>query len=119
MLRNKPRFGRCMLLMSAIVFTTTGTDAAPAASIGWERHGAFEACLENQLNDWVNAKATLVINEDPAAGIGVSTFTPLRRSSGAELARTEARVLYASAVSCSAGAGRCAAILAPWHACLS
>jgi hypothetical protein len=68
MLRNKPRFGRCMLLMSAIVFTTTGTDAAPAASIGWERHGAFEACLENQLNDLVNAKATLVINEDPAAG---------------------------------------------------
>jgi hypothetical protein len=54
--------------MSAFVLVTAGTQAARAASIGWERHGAFESCLENQLNDWINAKATLVINEDPAAG---------------------------------------------------
>lgn len=68
MLRIRPMFGRCVLLMSAFALATAGTQAARAASIGWERHGAFEACLENQLNDWINAKATLVINEDPAAG---------------------------------------------------
>jgi Tfp pilus assembly protein PilV len=68
MLRNKPRFGRRVLLMSVIVLAAAGTQAADAANVNWERHGAFEACLENQLNDWINAKATLVINEDPAAG---------------------------------------------------
>jgi hypothetical protein len=57
-----------MLLMSVILLTAAGTHTARAAGIGWDRPGAFEACLENQLNDWINAKATLLINEDPAAG---------------------------------------------------
>jgi hypothetical protein len=68
MLRNKPGFGRGVLLTSVIVLAAAGTQAANAANIDWERRGAFEACLDDRRNDWVNAKAALVINEDPAAG---------------------------------------------------
>jgi hypothetical protein len=68
MMRNKPGHGRCIFLVSAIVFAAAGLQAANAANINWERRGAFEACLDDRMNDWVNAKATLVINEDPAAG---------------------------------------------------
>jgi len=58
-----------MLLLSAIVLAATaGVQVASAATISWEKRGAFEACLDGRLNDWVNAKAALVINEDPAAG---------------------------------------------------
>jgi len=68
MMRSKPGRGQYTFLLSAALLVTCGTQAVSAASISWERHGAFEACLENQLNDWVNAKAELVLNEDPAAG---------------------------------------------------
>mgnify|MGYP001255518847 CR=1 FL=1 len=68
MMRNKPQRGRSALLIGAIVLAAAGTQASRAASINWDRQGAFEVCLESQLNDWVNAKASLVINNDPAAG---------------------------------------------------
>ena len=42
--------------------------AAEAAPITWANRGAFEACLENRLNAWLQAQAELVVNEDPAAG---------------------------------------------------
>jgi hypothetical protein len=58
-----------MLLMSAIVLTAaTGAQPVNAGAISWEKRGVFETCLDDRLNDWVNAKAALVINEDPAAG---------------------------------------------------
>jgi hypothetical protein len=68
MMRNKPEYGRNALLIGAILLAAAGTQAARAASINWDRQGAFEVCLESQLNDWVNAKASLVVNNDPAAG---------------------------------------------------
>ena len=69
MMRSKSGHGRRTLLMSTIVLAATaGAQAASAAAISWEKRGAFEACLDNRSNDWVNAKAELVINEDPAAG---------------------------------------------------
>ncbi len=69
MMRNKPGHGRGVLLTCAIVLAATlELQAANAANISWERRGAFEVCLDDRSNDWVNAKATLVINEDPAAG---------------------------------------------------
>ena len=40
--------------------------AARAANFAWENNGQFEACLDTQMTAWVNAKAALIINEDPA-----------------------------------------------------
>jgi hypothetical protein len=68
MMRNKPGHGLYIFLVSAIVLAAAGLQAANAANINWERRGAFEACLDDRIHDWVNAKATLVINDDPAAG---------------------------------------------------
>jgi hypothetical protein len=45
-----------------------GVHAVQAGTIVWEKSGAFQTCLETRLNAWVNAKAELVANEDPAAG---------------------------------------------------
>ncbi len=64
MMRNKPVHGLCALFALGVVIGAAG--AAHAAAINWDRKGAFEVCLEKQLNDWVNAKATLLVNEDPA-----------------------------------------------------
>jgi hypothetical protein len=48
--------------------TALAPDDARAASITWERQGgAFEACLENGLEKWLQAQAALVVDEDPAA----------------------------------------------------
>lgn len=67
MMRSKPMFGRYIYLVCAIV-VAAGAPPASAAAISWEKRGVFETCLEHRLNDWVNTKAALVINEDPAAG---------------------------------------------------
>lgn len=68
MTRNKPGHGRRIFLVGAIVLAAGGLQSANAANIDWERRGAYEACLDDRMHDWVNSKATLVINEDPAAG---------------------------------------------------
>ena len=70
MMRRKPGHGRRVLLMSTIVVLVgmAGTQVAQASNISWERRGNFEACLDDRLQAWINAKAALVINEDPAAG---------------------------------------------------
>ena len=33
-----------------------------------ERAGAFQACLDARFHKWVNARAELVLNDDPKAG---------------------------------------------------
>jgi hypothetical protein len=68
MMRNKSGHGRSIFLAGAIVLAAAGSQSANAANIDWERRGAFEACLDDRRNDWVNAKAALIVNEDPAAG---------------------------------------------------
>jgi hypothetical protein len=42
-------------------------DGAGAAPI-WEQAGPFQACLEQSFEKWVQARAELVLNEDPQAG---------------------------------------------------
>ena len=53
--------------------------SADAAPITWAKKGAFEACVEHSLNEWLGAQAELVVNEDPAAGAlddaGVARWT--------------------------------------------
>src|SRR5262245_55635329 len=66
MKRSRPGHGRFFAFVVAIA--VIGSQDAGAAGIGWESRGAFETCLESRLNDWVRAKAELVVNEDPAAG---------------------------------------------------
>ncbi|MBX9588860.1 MAG: hypothetical protein K2X43_06125 [Hyphomonadaceae bacterium] len=52
--------------MASMIVLAAAT-APGAASVRWDTRGTFEACLEQRLNDWINAKAALVLNEDPAA----------------------------------------------------
>lgn len=66
-MRSKLVHGPCALLVGAVTWAAAA-QPAQAANIAWERSGAFESCLEMQANDWVNAKAALVANDDPAAG---------------------------------------------------
>jgi hypothetical protein len=67
MTRIMARRARRTLLLGAAALMA-GLQGVSAASLKWERRGTFETCLENRLNDWVKAKAELVINEDPSAG---------------------------------------------------
>jgi hypothetical protein len=70
MMREKARHSRALsFAVVAVVATMTGASlTAQAAGIPWERPGVFEQCLEDRVNGWVNSKALLVINDDPAAG---------------------------------------------------
>jgi hypothetical protein len=56
------------LTASAVVVAAIASAslAARAANFAWENSGQFEACLETQMTSWVNSKAELIINEDPA-----------------------------------------------------
>jgi hypothetical protein len=57
---------RCIVAASAILLLCA-LDGAGAASI-WERAGPFQACLEQSFDKWLQARAELVLNEDPRAG---------------------------------------------------
>jgi hypothetical protein len=54
---------------AALVFAVLAGAAATAASASpiWERAGAFQACLETRFKEWVDSRAELVANLDPAA----------------------------------------------------
>jgi hypothetical protein len=69
-MRNKHGHARALSMGAvAAVAVIAGTSlAAYGANISWEGRGQFETCLEDRVDSWVNAKAELVINEDPAAG---------------------------------------------------
>jgi hypothetical protein len=64
--------GRCRkgiaLIGAVALITTLAWSAAVAAPIAWAKQGAFEACLEQSLDEWLKAQAELVVNDDPAAG---------------------------------------------------
>jgi hypothetical protein len=53
-----------VLLCSAVASATV----AHAAGIGWEARGALQACLDTEVQGWINTRAALVANDDPAAG---------------------------------------------------
>ena len=69
MLREKCGHTRALWIAAAMsVATVAGVSLAEAASITWgDRPGAFERCLEARVETWVNARAALVVNEDPSA----------------------------------------------------
>ena len=46
--------------------TMAGASLVQAASIAWDRTGAFERCLEARMDAWINARAALIVNEDPS-----------------------------------------------------
>jgi hypothetical protein len=55
---------------AALVFGVAlwaGIQGAEAAPIAWERQGPFQTCLEGRLQSWVDDKAELVVNDNPAA----------------------------------------------------
>ncbi|HEY7550042.1 MAG TPA: hypothetical protein VH913_11055 [Hyphomicrobiaceae bacterium] len=53
-----------VLLWAAVA----GTAPARAAGIGWEKPGAFQACLDGKAKAWIDAKVELVVNDDPDMG---------------------------------------------------
>ena len=59
----RPRRG----ILAALAILVVCAAHAHAASI-WERAGPFQACLERRYEKWVQARAELVVNEDPQAG---------------------------------------------------
>jgi hypothetical protein len=70
MMREKAGHLRALSFAAvAVVTVVAGASlSVQAAGIAWDRPGTFERCLEDRANAWVNSKALLVINEDPAAG---------------------------------------------------
>jgi hypothetical protein len=68
MLRKQRGRARGVLVGCAVVWAgIAGPQVAPAANVGWERSGAFQACLETRMQNWVDAKAELVVSDNPAA----------------------------------------------------
>ncbi len=53
-----------VLLCTAIASATF----THAAGIGWETRGALQACLDTEAQGWIDTRAALVVNDDPAAG---------------------------------------------------
>jgi hypothetical protein len=54
-------------VVAALAIVVSCAAGAHAASI-WERAGPFQACLEQRFEKWVQARAELVVNDDPGAG---------------------------------------------------
>ena len=57
---------RCHGATAACIFVLAAACQAQAASI-WVSASPFQACLEGQFDKWVQARAELVLNEDPQA----------------------------------------------------
>ena len=55
------------VVVVAVAATMAGASLVQAASISWDRTGAFESCLEARMDAWINARAALIVNEDPTA----------------------------------------------------
>ena len=67
MMRLLRGHSRALIVSAALAAAIAGASiAARAANLTWDNSGQFEACLESQMSAWVNAKAALIINEDPA-----------------------------------------------------
>jgi len=49
------------------VVAAAGPGAAHAAGLERQAAGPFEACLNGQAKQWIDARAELVLNEDPTA----------------------------------------------------
>ena len=58
---------RCHGAVAACIILLAAAFQAHAAPI-WVSASPFQACLEGQFDKWVQARAELVLNEDPQAG---------------------------------------------------
>lgn len=58
---------RCHGVVAACMFVLAAAYPARAASI-WLSATPFQACLEGQFDKWLQARAELVLNDDPQAG---------------------------------------------------
>jgi hypothetical protein len=69
MLRERSGHSRALwVTVVAVTVTVAGASLARAAGIAWgDRPGVFERCLEGQMDAWVNARAALIVNDDPSA----------------------------------------------------
>ncbi len=56
------------LLWVAAWMVPGGIVPAQGAGIGWEKQGAFQACLDGKAKAWIGAQVELVVNEDPEMG---------------------------------------------------
>jgi len=69
MLRRGLRRGQRVLLFGAMIcLAIPGAMRAHSASLAWELRGPFETCLQSRMEQWINAQAERLANEDPAAG---------------------------------------------------
>jgi hypothetical protein len=66
MTRNAYRWAAAPVGLLAWVAAAASGGAALASGIGWEKRGAFQACLDAEAKTWLQAKVELVVNEDPA-----------------------------------------------------
>jgi len=60
----------CLRRKGAVLAFVLVSAVAPGSAIGAqvaERAGAFQTCLDARFQKWVNARAELVVNEDPRA----------------------------------------------------
>jgi hypothetical protein len=67
MTRNAYRWAAVSVGLFAWAAVAANGGAALASGIGWEKQGAFQACLDAEVKTWLQAKVELVVNEDPAA----------------------------------------------------
>jgi len=68
MVRNRPGHGRGVLFIGVALWAgIAGPQAVQATNLVWERGGPFQTCLENRMRSWVNARAELVVSDNPAA----------------------------------------------------
>jgi hypothetical protein len=56
------------ICVGALAIAAVPPGPAQAAGIGWEKQGAFQACLDGKAKAWIGAKVELVVNEDPEMG---------------------------------------------------
>ncbi len=68
MMRKRSWWRVAMPAGTLLCVAMPGSEALRAAGIEWSTHGAFEACLDAQAKTWIDARAGLVLNDDPAAG---------------------------------------------------
>ncbi len=79
-MRKGPGYRRGAIAIGATLWAAlAGVQTVPAGTIVWERAGAFQTCLEKRMDAWINARAELVANDDPAAAniddVGVALWT--------------------------------------------
>ncbi len=67
MMRRRSWWQVAMPAGMLLCVAAAGSSALRAAGIEWNTHGALEACLDAHVRIWIEARAALVLNDDPTA----------------------------------------------------